>query len=265
MINITIENLWADVDFEPNESQRQAILHTRGPLFLTAGPGSGKTRVLLWRTLNLIVFGDTKPEDIFLGTFTEKAAHQLKEGLRSLLGLVTNRVGVPYDISKMYIGTVHALCQRMITDRRFSRDHRRAAAPILLDELSQYFHFYHPRNFQSLIEAAEIPDVETVNAFFGNLYQGAGSVSRHHAVMRCIGLFNRFSEECLDCEEADSRTDDEILKRLLKMYQAYKESLAPEGRPAMVDFSLLQQQAFGALERFDGAGHVFKHVIIDEY
>jgi DNA helicase-2/ATP-dependent DNA helicase PcrA len=104
---------------------------------------------LLWRTLNLIVFGDTKPKDIFLSTFTEKAAHQLKEGLRSLLGLVTNRAGVPYDISKMYIGTVHSLCQRMITDRRFSKDHRRAAAPILLDELSQYFHFYHPRNFQS--------------------------------------------------------------------------------------------------------------------
>jgi DNA helicase-2/ATP-dependent DNA helicase PcrA len=265
MKKITIEDLWADVDFEPNESQRQAILHTGGPLFLTAGPGSGKTRVLLWRTLNLIVFGDTKPEDIFLSTFTEKAAHQLKEGLRSLLGLVTNRVGVPYDISKMYIGTVHSLCQRMITDRRFSQDHRRAAAPILLDELSQYFHFYHPRNFQSLLEAAEIPDVETVNAFFGNLYQGAGSVSRHQAVMSCIGLFNRFSEECLDCEDAGSRADNETLKLLLKMYQAYKESLAPEGRPAMVDFSLLQQQAFEALERFDGASRIFKHVIIDEY
>jgi len=265
MKKLTIEDLWADAEFEPNESQRKAILHTSGPLFLTAGPGSGKTRVLLWRTLNLIVFGDTMPEEIFLSTFTEKAAHQLKEGLRALLGLVTNRVGVPYDISKMYIGTVHSLCQRMVTDRQLSKDHRRAAAPILLDELSQYFHFYHPRNFQSLIEAAEIPDVETINAFFGNLYQGAGSVSRHQAVMSCIGLFNRFSEECLNCEDAYSRTEDEMLKRLLKMYQAYKHSLAPPGRPAQVDFSLLQQLAFEALERFDGSGHVFKHVIIDEY
>ncbi len=55
-------------------------MHVDGPLFLTAGPGSGKTRVLLWRTVNLIVFNDVKPEEIFLGTFTEKAAHQLREG-----------------------------------------------------------------------------------------------------------------------------------------------------------------------------------------
>jgi len=104
MASITIEDLWAEADFAPNPSQRHAILHTAGPLFLTAGPGSGKTRVLLWRTVNLIVFHEVKPEAIFLSTFTEKAAFQLKEGLRALLGLVTNRTGKPYDISKMYVG-----------------------------------------------------------------------------------------------------------------------------------------------------------------
>ena len=98
MASITIEDLWAEADFAPNPSQRHAILHTAGPLFLTAGPGSGKTRVLLWRTVNLIVFHEVKPEEIFLSTFTEKAAFQLKEGLRALLGLVTNRTGKPYDI-----------------------------------------------------------------------------------------------------------------------------------------------------------------------
>ena len=53
---LTIEQLWKDVGFLPNENQRRAILHTDGPLFLTAGPGSGKTCVLLWRTVNLIVY-----------------------------------------------------------------------------------------------------------------------------------------------------------------------------------------------------------------
>ena len=68
-----IEEFWKEKKFEPNEAQRKAILHTEGPLFLTAGPGSGKTRVLLWRTLNLLVYHDVKPEEIFLSTFTEKA------------------------------------------------------------------------------------------------------------------------------------------------------------------------------------------------
>ena len=114
MSNVThIETLWSEADFTPNKSQRKAILHTDGPLFLTAGPGSGKTRVLLWRTVNLIAFHDVRPEEIFLSTFTEKAAFQLREGLRTLLGLVTNFNNTPYDLSKMYVGTVHSpLCQR---------------------------------------------------------------------------------------------------------------------------------------------------------
>ena len=114
MTSITIQDLWALVQpkpFTPNPNQEQAIQHTGSPLFLTAGPGSGKTRVLLWRTLNLLVFHEVKPEEIFLSTFTEKAAFQLKEGLQSLLGLVTNLTGTPYDISRMYVGTVHSLCQ----------------------------------------------------------------------------------------------------------------------------------------------------------
>ena len=65
--------LFEEKKFEPNESQKKAILHLDGPLYLVAGPGSGKTRVLLWRTLNLIVFHDVKPDEIFLATFTEKA------------------------------------------------------------------------------------------------------------------------------------------------------------------------------------------------
>ena len=120
--NFNIEYFWSLKNFRPNDSQSEAIFQTEGPLFLTAGPGSGKTRVILWRTVNLIVFKKIEPKDIFLATFTEKAAHQLKEGLRSLLGAVTNHTGQAYDISGMSIGTVHSICQEILVDssRRFS-------------------------------------------------------------------------------------------------------------------------------------------------
>src|SRR5260221_9552356 len=104
-IALSLDQLWQEVGFEPNTNQREAILHVDSPLYLPAGPGSGKTRVLLWRTLNLCVFHGVRPEEIYLSTFTEKAAHQLKEGLRALFGIVTNHTGVPYDLSQRYIGT----------------------------------------------------------------------------------------------------------------------------------------------------------------
>ena len=84
-----LKKLSAEKDFKPNDAQYRAITHIEGPLFLTAGPGSGKTRVLLWRTLNLIVFHNVQPNEIFLATFTEKAALQLKEGLQGLLSIAS--------------------------------------------------------------------------------------------------------------------------------------------------------------------------------
>lgn len=101
--------LWREFGFEPNHEQREAILHEDGPLFLPAGPGSGKTRVLLWRAINLITTNCVKPEEIFLSTFTEKAALQLRNGLRTLLSAVSEKTGTPYDTAKLYVGTIHSL------------------------------------------------------------------------------------------------------------------------------------------------------------
>ena len=83
-----LSRLWKEADFKPNDSQRQAVLHTEGPLFLPAGPGSGKTRVLLWRANNLIANHQVAPQDIYLSTFTEKAALQLRDGLRAMLSTI---------------------------------------------------------------------------------------------------------------------------------------------------------------------------------
>ena len=117
---LTIEDLWRAARFTPNSAQEGAIRHVDGPLYLTAGPGSGKTRTLLWRTLNLVAFEGVPPDEIYLSTSTEKAAHQLKEGVQAQLGYVTNFTGRPFDLAPMYIGTVHSLRQRILSDRRFT-------------------------------------------------------------------------------------------------------------------------------------------------
>jgi DNA helicase-2/ATP-dependent DNA helicase PcrA len=273
-----IEEFWQEKKFEPNEAQRKAILHTEGPLFLTAGPGSGKTRVLLWRTLNLIVYYDVKPEEIFLSTFTEKAAAQLKDGLRSLLGLITNRTGQPYDISGMALGTVHSICRKLITDRRFSKDASRRHPPVLLDELSQYFKLYGRTFWTNLCLGAGFADLETaigdINAFFGSITKNGPSQSRHLAVTSVIGFFNRLSEESLDPDQCNLTAelpiaDDaqvsfrETFAKLVEMYRLYLEDL--KKIPEHVDFSLLQRAAFDQIQTFKGASEIYRHVIIDEY
>jgi DNA helicase II / ATP-dependent DNA helicase PcrA len=276
---LNLEKLWELVRFKPNDAQRDAILHVDGPLYLTAGPGSGKTRVLLWRTLNLIVFHGAKPEEIFLSTFTEKAAHQLKEGLRTYLGLVTNLNGQPYDLSPMYIGTVHSLCQRIVSDRRhFFADRHRNRPPQLLDELGQYFHLSRNRNWTAITQQAGL--IEDANITINAIWD-IPTQSKHLAVINCRDVFNRFSEECLNPLTALQyleTTDPSVIAHyqhyglapqqvglLLRLYAAYQNSLRLNNNLRLTDFALLQQEAYRVLEQFAGSGSVFKHVIVDEY
>jgi len=269
-VTITLKELWERADFNPNKRQREAILHVNGPLYLPAGPGSGKTRVLLWRTVNLVLYEGVKPEEIFLSTFTEKAARQLKEGLRTLIGAVTKATGIPYDTPKMYVGTVHSLCQRLVADRRFSPHRERTRPPLLMDDLGQYLYLYRRRRWAGLLEEVGFGDTanEEINAYFARVQNPSSksqSPSRHEAVPNCINLFNRLSEECIDPREVRRRAKDPTFRKLLDLYEAYRKSLSNDGGVHLTDFPLVQQEAIAGLDATKDSGFAFRHVIIDEY
>mgnify|MGYP002471734274 CR=1 FL=1 len=90
----------------------RSISTAEGPVLITAGPGTGKTYTLIQRAIYLIEKYDVKPENIFIATFTEKAA-------KELITRVTNRLSnrsLIANINEMYIGTFHSLCLRILKD-----------------------------------------------------------------------------------------------------------------------------------------------------
>jgi DNA helicase II / ATP-dependent DNA helicase PcrA len=72
--------------FLPDDRQRAAIEHLHGPLLVVAGAGTGKTSVLTHRIEFLVRKGHAQPEEILALTYTNNAAHEMRDRLRKLLG-----------------------------------------------------------------------------------------------------------------------------------------------------------------------------------
>ncbi len=87
-----------------NKDQQEAVKATNGPCVILAGAGSGKTKVLIYRTAYIISQG-IPAQNILLTTFTNKAANEMKERIALLLK----------DASPLgFIGTFHSLCARIL-------------------------------------------------------------------------------------------------------------------------------------------------------
>src|SRR5919205_3714856 len=87
-------------DLDPE--QREAVLATTGPLAILAGAGTGKTRVISRRTAYAIATEVVPPDQALVVTFTDKAAGEMVERLRSLgLPAVTARTFHAHALSQL--------------------------------------------------------------------------------------------------------------------------------------------------------------------
>ena len=88
-----------------NPEQQEAVQTVEGPLLVHAGPGSGKTRVIVHRIAYMVLEARLNPRHILAVTFSRKAAAEMKKRLQELLGRTASYVNV---------STIHSACLRIL-------------------------------------------------------------------------------------------------------------------------------------------------------
>jgi DNA helicase II / ATP-dependent DNA helicase PcrA len=142
---------------ELNPEQRVAALHFEGPLLVLAGAGSGKTRVLTTRIAHLVQEHGVDPSTILAVTFTNKAAGEMRERVRRLLG---------HEPGGMWIGTFHAIGARLLRRHApllgwtasysiFDADQAQREVKRVLERLELPPKRWHPQAVHGAISAAK--------------------------------------------------------------------------------------------------------------
>lgn len=158
-----------------NDRQKEAVLHTEGPLLILAGAGSGKTRVLTHRIAYLVEEKGIFPGNILAITFTNKAANEMKERVDNLLD---------GNIDDIWMGTFHSVCVRILRrnidkigyDRSFSiydRDDQITVVKECIKDLNLSKDMYKERSVLSVISSLKdkMTDPDTyINQNYSDYY-----------------------------------------------------------------------------------------------
>ncbi|WP_408098541.1 ATP-dependent helicase [Peredibacter sp. HCB2-198] len=215
-----------------NESQRQAVLMTDGPVMILAGAGSGKTRTLVARIQYLLEEKRVSPYQILAVTFSNKAAREMRERLA---------VNTSVNVGTLQVTTFHAFCAKVL----------RMEATYL--GLSKNFTIYDDGESQSIIKA--ILTKRGINQKELSPYTVAAFIDGLKNLGYYIGLARN--------ADVEKYAED---KRLFDIFMEYEAELH---RSNAVDFGGL---ITGVLNLFRSYPEVlqkyqqkFKYVLVDEY
>jgi superfamily I DNA/RNA helicase len=272
---------FGDDNWSFNDAQRAAILQSGKPLHITAGPGSGKTEVLVSRTLKLLLVDEVQPGSVMLTTFTEKAAQSLEE--RIVDRLETIGFGDSVDTNEVRIGTLHSLCNDVMQEYRYPE----YANVELLDEDGQQLFMYDNCAFVDYLRGSDLepdewetlPDTSADTSedwrFFDEIFGWKVSTQWGPNKWQSTGgtakLFNRVSQYRASTSELKNH-DEQAWRVCAEGLEKYRDTLREHQR---CDFARLLERFIEFLDHDAGQRFVhgepernrppLRHVLVDEY
>jgi len=230
--------------------QRRAIETWDRSLLVTAGPGAGKTRVLVERVLHILERGLASLDEIVAITFTNKAANEMKTRIRQAVGQLARRTSsrqwqeAKRQVETAAISTIHGFCARLL--RAHPVEAEVDPEFVILDE-------FHSRVLlQRAVEDVIEERLDAGDAVIGRLIMG---YSRRGLIEATADLFAKARalgvrpEEIIAATERRRRTPEEyraVVERLQEVVTQLETF--PEPTPRMAE----QIAAFSRVYRLYG-------------
>ncbi len=208
-------------------SQREAVEHKDGALLVIAGPGSGKTRVIISRIVRLIEKG-VRPYNICAITFTNKAAEEMRERVRAM--------GVPQGT---HVSTFHSLCVRIL------RQYAEAAG------IDPNFSIYSDSDQKKCVKDA---------------IAGVDASSDNFQPAKVLNVISNLKNDLITPDDFKKTADDYYHKMVAKIYKRYQDTMqtnnALDFDDLLVKTAVLLRDYPEIREQLSER---FKYLLVDEY
>jgi DNA helicase-2/ATP-dependent DNA helicase PcrA len=214
-----------------NPVQREAVLHTEGPVLIVAGAGSGKTRILTHRIAYLVREGNVAPGSVLAITFTNKAAREMADRVEALVGSRIAR--------GMWILTFHSACARILR-----REHALLGLP-------SHFSIYDEADSERVVK----------------MILEVGSVDPKRFPPKAVrAVISRAKDNLLGAREYLEAAGNWYERQVADLYVEYERRLGAAGAVDFDDLILRTVRLFRdhpqVLEHYQER---FRYILIDEY
>lgn len=212
-----------------NDKQKEAVMHIDGPCLVLAGAGSGKTKVLTERIVNLINNG-VSPYNILAITFTNKAAREMRERVYN---------SIEEEANKIFIGTFHSLGLKIVRENASVIGYSNNVTILVRDD---------------------------VNTLIKRFMKELNLDTEHYPVKSILNKISFAKNEGLSPEEFDKFAKAPLDMAACKVYKMYESALKRSNSVDFDDLLILPLRIFkkdkSVLEKYQ---EHFKYILVDEY